>query len=236
MLKTGIYVAYPLTWNVEEKTSGVLQLAINLEHRQARNIVDGKMVDTDLAEPIRKTGYFCLTKKDGTVNEKVLNGVKNALGWDGDLETLATSDFTQVPVVSVVKPKKDKPDQLEVGFINPIDWKPGGNVTPITAEGAAKLSEKFGSMFRAFKSEPKKKAPPMPSAPPSPPKTKTIDDVYQEAWEVFVAHTAQLADDDRNAKWISLVSDAKAKSLTGEQFAELAAQAGQQANYDDLPF
>jgi hypothetical protein len=141
-----------------------------------------------------------------------------------------------VPVVSVIGPKKDKPDQLEIRFINPIDWK-GSSVEQITTEGAAKISEKFGSLFRAFKSEPKKKAPPMPTAAtPTVPKAKTIEDVYEEAWKVYVTHTPALSDDERNAQWIGLVSQSKAKGLTGEQFVQQAAVAGQQANDDDLPF
>ena len=96
------------------------------------------------------TGDLWIVKKDGTPNSGQVESLCQHAGWDGNLESVASSTWATKPC-SFVLNREEYKDVVRhrISFLNAYDRTPGlvGNVS---SEKAKALQDRFGAQFRAL--------------------------------------------------------------------------------------
>jgi hypothetical protein len=169
LTQEGRFKARPKTWAVEEnRNTGTLQFTCAFSIIAAFN---GTAWDDWAQYDLEKTGYFYLSKKDGSANEACIRSLREALGWDGaGLEALQNSDWSQVVVqITTGLEEFNGEKRLKIRFINPENWD-GAQVKPLDQVALKTLNSKWGAKLRAVtpKQAPKPVTPAAPAAPGKP--------------------------------------------------------------------
>ena len=166
----GRFKARPKSWVVEEnKNTGTLQFVCVFGVHSAWN---GSSWEDWSQHDFEKTGYFYLSRKDGSPNEHALKQLREALKWDGvDLVALQGTDWsnTTVQIVTAFESYNGE-ERLKIRFINPEHYE-GGQVKPLDESGLKALNAKWGAKLRALapKGATRPATPAAPSAPPAAP-------------------------------------------------------------------
>ena len=149
----GRFKARPKSWIVEEnKNTGTLQFVCAFGITAAFTGAEWE----DWSEyDLEKTGYFYLSKKDGSPNETCIRGLRESLGWDGlSLEALQNSDWSRVTVqITTGFEDYNGQQRLKIKFINPEDWE-GAQFKPLDQPALKSLNAKWGSKLRAVSPKP----------------------------------------------------------------------------------
>lgn len=163
--------------------------------------------------------------KDGNVNEKAIQTLRDILGWDGDLDSVGAERW-QLPAcqVNVKADTYDGKTKYKAEWINPIDYVPDSRPKSAPPETVQSLKNQFGAQIRACfgnrplaNTAPPAKAPPLPSPRaaatstlPPPPAPKGVHGTKQRAWTAFVEHNGKLSnphpDDGLGAQWARVYS------------------------------
>ncbi|MDD5600045.1 MAG: hypothetical protein PHV82_19020 [Victivallaceae bacterium] len=94
------------------------------------------------------TAYQCLVQKDGTLNTRTIENLKEIFSWDGtDPMWLQDADLSNVDFSITVEPAKDDKgnDTVTVAWVNP----PGGGPASIQKSDSNSIRARFGAKFRA---------------------------------------------------------------------------------------
>ena len=181
--KPGTYPARVDDKSVYENQNGVLIFA-------AHFVID---------EQTAITGYFCLTRKDGGLNEKTLKNLREVFGWDGiDPFWLVDNELSEVETEIVVN-EEDKDGGGVFTFVQYLNSpNSGGGGIHQSVDRNAVLA-KYGNRFRAIAGgSPRTNPQPAPAknvspeaAPMLPPAKKTVPpsnvtpSTMQDAWQAF---------------------------------------------------
>ncbi|MGE0191982.1 MAG: hypothetical protein AB7T63_08050 [Planctomycetota bacterium] len=170
--RPGIFRARPLSWSV--RTSETSQaVAISIEFAVLAQLEASSWTSWAEYEEHRVYGQFYVIKRDGSVNQTVVEQLAGALGWNGDLRTVAGP----VPDVTVQITVKEDAYNGQVRF--KADWINPGDHTP-QVPGASQgevgtLQARFGSLLRAAAAGARSHS--KPSAPPVAKAKAARDDV-----------------------------------------------------------
>jgi len=96
------------------------------------------------------TGYFSMTRKDGGINEYMMQTFRDVYGWDGiDPFWLVDTDLSGIPVEIVVEdqPRDDGSAFRSVKYLNRVGGGNGG--LPEVGDRKSILA-KYGTRFRAM--------------------------------------------------------------------------------------
>lgn len=90
----------------------------------------------------------CIVKKDGKANKTGIECMKNVLGWDGDIDSIAENRM-DTPEAQVVVRAETYNDTLSynVQFINPAEYT--GVPRGASKEQVSRLKAKYGAALRA---------------------------------------------------------------------------------------
>ncbi len=96
-------------------------------------------------------GDLWVIKKDGTPNEEAVKRLMELFGWDGDLETVTSQDWSERPVqINVEANEYDGRTHYSVAWVNPYDYSPQRAVNNIDEETAKQLAARYGAQLRAI--------------------------------------------------------------------------------------
>lgn len=153
-IAAGTYAARPTQAAVYENTNGTLVLCLDLEVRAE--------------QPARLKGYQSLTTKDGALNTRCLESLRQCFpDWDGaDPFWFEDADLTSYELSVVVEDEvsdRDGKTYNKVAWINPPGGR-GGAAMPASGNRSAILA-KYGARFRALAGGTPAKAPAPKAAP-----------------------------------------------------------------------
>lgn len=110
-------------------------------------------------------GEIWILKKDGTANENAVRNLVEALGWDGSVESLVGTDWSEVPVqITVKRDSYNGHERFRVAWINHADSQPFGSAVDETK--VRELQARFGAQLRAIAGR-KSVAAPAPAGRPA---------------------------------------------------------------------
>ncbi len=201
--REGLFHAYPVEIGLAETQANRL-LQVVIRYRLIEELVRGDWTDC-YDEGLEITGYHVLEKRDHTLNQRTIESLQAALGWDGRdpfwLQDSAASLAERPVQVKLGFEEYNGRQDLKVQFLNPHGAKAGG-VPKADAELRRSVSNRLGAKFRALvgarpaeasgpasSSAPNTSAtttaPPASSTPArQAPKQATMD----QAWTEFVGH------------------------------------------------
>ncbi len=202
-LENGTYPAHP-TGRVEvgEHANGCLIATMEFDIGEGRTI----------------SNVFWLTTKDGAINTRSIETLKEIFGWDGaDPFWLADHavEFVDVAVELVIKNEtfqgNDGNDHTvpKVKWVNPI----GGGVQIANSDRKA-LTSKYGAKLRAVSGgtpATKKTAPPAAPAKaalPPEPKQNGIPSDMHACWKTLTDAMADKPRNDVEAQWFEIIKEA----------------------------
>lgn len=170
---------------------------------------DGQFYGLAEGESFTITGYHYLERKDQTLNERTIEDLKAALGWDGvDVATLQNTDYAE-KLVQVVCDFEEYNGQnrLKVKYLNPYGATGGaGGVKPAEASEIKSLQGRMGAKLRAMSGGTAvKSAPPAKKLAPPPPAKKAEGCTREQAWEAVVANCVGEPAD----AWANLIDECK---------------------------
>jgi hypothetical protein len=112
-------------------------------------------------------GSICIIKKDGTLNERMVDNLMSFAGWNSDFTAITQKTWEPTPIRFSVKEDsyKDKNGQEQHGF--KVDWiddydsvPTGGNMQGnVAIDDAKTLNAQFGGSLRARRSNAARNAP-----------------------------------------------------------------------------
>ena len=206
--REGTFNAYPIDVGVDETGPNNLATVV-IVFSLCEERVGAEWVDC-AAEGMEITGWFYLEKRDGSINEKTIESLKAALGWDGRdpfwLQDQA-AELAQQPVqVKLAFEEYNGTTNLRVQYLNPHGYE-GGGVSKADDATRRTIQRRIGSKLRAIAGgtpapAPKPAGKPAPAKPatapaaarPAPPKAPTATAeppqpaTMEKAWEAFCAH------------------------------------------------
>ncbi len=176
--KTGrvTYMGKPVTWAVEQKSTGSVQFNVELNLHAYKNGKGWEMLEA----PEHTIAYLNIIKKDGQPNQINVESLVGALGWDGSVKSLQDSDWSQTELQVVIDDETDQEGKpvRKVQFVNPKDYVGGGGVEKADSSTIQSLDAKYGSLLKAVAGNgPKSSKPPLAS--PNASMGKTL------AWTTF---------------------------------------------------
>lgn len=161
--RPGIFRARPLSWGIRRAESGAI--AVAFEYLILAQLDGTEWIDWSGAEEHTVFGDTYVVKKDGTVHTSGVEQLVAALGWDGDLRSVAGRPPQVVVQVTVKEEEWKGQRRLKVGWVNPGDYTP--RPESASDDDVARLQVRFGSLLRAAASVATKKAPAKPTPAPS---------------------------------------------------------------------
>jgi hypothetical protein len=197
----GRYLAVPTDWSVQE--SGDNRLATFVCQFSLTQFLvrepDGDLWADVSHQGLEITGYFYLTKKDGTLNVFQLNALQSALGWDGaSVRSLAEGDWSSTEIqLTIAEEEYQGKRKVKIQFINPRDWT--GDAIQKDPQLVQSLEAKYGSQLRALNGG---KAKPAAANNAKPAATGTPQEqVMREAWAKFQEQHAGGSKEHIAAQW-----------------------------------
>lgn len=214
----GIYRAYPAAWAVEQVKSGAVQLAVQFSITDVKE--KGEWVVMEQPEEI--TGYFYIVKKDGTLNDRQIQSIKDALGWDGvSFANLASGDWSGTQVqITVGSEVYEGKKRLKVQWLNHRDYEGGGGVGQTDPQIVSSLDTRFGSALRATAGTAKPAAPATNGAVDDPNKM-----LRQRALAKFKAENPNIEKDAAADEFKKLLAatfgERDVRTITAEEWANV---------------
>jgi hypothetical protein len=179
-----------------EKQSGALELALRCKVGECEII-----------------GYQYLVAKDGTPQERTIKNLREATGWDGQLESLLDGEWPMVQIV-VEDEEYEGKKRRRVRWINPNNAE-GGNGS-LKGDDIKMLAAKYGAKFRALSggvpAKPAAKPAAKPTAKPTP---KPAGSTMEECWELIQKAYPGAEQDALEKEWF----DTLKKALPGKHQA-----------------
>jgi len=223
--REGLFHAYPVEIGLGETQQNKL-LQVVIRYRLFEEAAPGEWQDCS-GEGLEISGYHVLERKDHSLNEKTIESLKAALGWDGrdpfwlqdNAEALA-----QHPVqVKLAAEEYNGSVSLKVQFLNPYGSR-GGTIPRADDQMRRTVGNRLGSKFRALAGgtpapAPKPTGKPAAAAPkpqppkapaPSAPAATTQQATMEEAWGAFVKeYTSKPGgnDQDMQQQWFAILAE-----------------------------
>lgn len=162
-----------------EKATGTLELAMRCKVGNAEIIA-----------------YQYLVAKDGTPSERTIRTLREATGWDGQLETICEGEWPLVQIVVEDEIYQER-ERRRVKWVNPNNSEGAG---PLKGDDIKALAAKYGAKFRALaggvpaskappkpatKADPKPKAAPKPAPKPPAEDESTLDECWKMLTDAF---------------------------------------------------
>lgn len=176
--RAGKFKAYPTECALSQSDSGSMQWVAKCVIAQMFNPESGEWDDvSDQGWTI--PAYVNVVKKDGELNKRSVDNLKDTLGWDGaDFATLQ-NDYSQVCIqIECDWETYNEKQSLRVKWVNPENYA-GASLKPLDGDALKTLNSKFGGLLRQHtgaKPGAAAAAPagPKPPAKPLPPKAPKV--------------------------------------------------------------
>lgn len=196
--------------------------------------------------------YNTLVNKDGAVNTRTMEKLKQIFGWDGcDPFELVDKDYTGVQFeITVEDELYDGKTRPKVKYIDPIGSSNGGGVKP-SGDRAAILA-KYGAKFRAVAggmaprtparapapAAPKVPAAPQPPPPATPPEPTAAPSTMQDAWAALCEAAKDSPKEAMEKIWHGVLNQVargrRQTELTAHEWGQVKAMCLQ--NADAIPY
>lgn len=188
---------------------------VTLQYQLIEELQGGQFVDI-VSEGMTITGYHYLEKTDGTLNQFIIDKLKEATGWNG-VDPFWLED--SMPADVVVKVELDfesynGKDTLKVKWLNHKDDAGGGGVAKSTPQDRTAIKNKLAAKLRAASGGTPVKAPApagKPSLPPKgPPKAAPkAEEIVTEndAWAAFTKGMPADKEEHYGAEWLRIMGE-----------------------------
>lgn len=176
--REGRFLATPVEWGVKESQNGAIGVGFKF-HIKGQWDYDNEIWDDWSRYEVECFGTWWIIKKDGLVNEKPVEQLCQALGWDGSIDSLERVRWDgQTVQIDVKGETYNGAEYFKASWMYGKDAVPNsGGVGSLQSGELKSLSSRFGSQLRAIAGNVKRNQP-AGSAPPPPPADKeTLDDV-----------------------------------------------------------
>jgi hypothetical protein len=176
------------------------------------------------------TAYNYVEKKDGSLNERTINSLKESFGWSG--ADPFWFEGAELPACQATLGWEEWQGQnkLKVKWLNPYDFDPTGGGVPHSDDAVRRrIQARLGAKLRATagpaaasSSPPARRSWPPPAPAPDPKNTDRIWDEFCEA-----AAGQGISDEDRLALWYATLKQVcghdDSQRVTAAQGAEIEA-------------
>jgi len=205
------------------EVNGNIQFVAKLQAVEEYDFESAAFVDITGTEEVEITAYLTLFGKD--TNHPVFFGkqLKDALGWDGNIKTLNSEDYSAIPIQFKVESETyNNKARLKVTRIDHVDSTPGGAVSKMAedkldaamAKYATAQRELMGGDKPAAIPTAKKVAAKRAAAPPVVPKVgRPASENIESAKELAKAAVEEQKERAAAAEWNAL-SPAEKKAAT----------------------
>jgi hypothetical protein len=212
----GRYLARPADWTVEKATSGqkLLQFVcryhlLHLWNGEGWTDVQGQMLSI--------IGYHYLMKADGTANEKTIEKLCAALGWDGrSFGSLAQGSWGEADVqLTIDQEEYEGKWTTKVKWIDTADSDPNGPSLKKAAPDIIKsFDAQFGAALRAVAGPaPSRTAPPTNgngsgnTLGPIETAKRAAWEAYKIAWDKYVTDNPGTDGGEKAERWKEIVAE-----------------------------
>lgn len=144
----GSFRVVPRDWYVKQFESGAVAASFRLEIIEEHNPSDGTWRKWPAHDPREVIADFCLVKRDGAPNEKLVRALAAALGWPGDLAALddPQSQFRAF-AVDCREETYNGTARIKAVWPHPWDHQPR---SALTADEMRRLESRHGDALRAL--------------------------------------------------------------------------------------
>lgn len=166
--REGTFRAFPIGQGLYEAKDSQA-IAVDIRFQIAEQHEDGQWIDWAQYEPMECSGRFWVIKKDGSINTRQVETLKNVLGWTGSMSELLNEDWSSKGVQIVVKPDTyNGQTRFKATWLNDWDAEPFSQIGNVDADKAKQLDGRFASQFRAIGGGANRGTPAPPGRPLSP--------------------------------------------------------------------
>lgn len=195
--RPGIFHAYPTAIGLDQTKSGLA--SVNISFAVFEEKQNGEFIDVS-NEQMTTIGYFCIEKKDGTINDFNIEAIRQSLGWNGQaISWLEDTDLRNHPVqITVDWQTYQGKENLKVQFLNPYGSTRGnGGVTRSDDKTRRTIESRIGAKLRAHAGGTSSPAPIPKERPesgvhrseaPTDSRLQTANSLRAEAWTEFISH------------------------------------------------
>ncbi len=168
--RSGIFRARPLSWSV--RTSETSQaVALSIEFLILAQLDGSNWASWTEYEEHRVFGDFYVIKRDGSVNQKMVDQLVSSLGWSGDLRQVGQAAPDVTVQITVKEDAYNGQVRFKADWINPGDYVPQPGSASEGELGT--LQARFGSLLRAAATGAARGVPAKPAPVKRPASTRT---------------------------------------------------------------
>ncbi len=164
--RSGIFRARPLSWSVRPSETSQ-SVALSIEFLVLAQLDGSNWTSWAEYEEHRVFGDFYVIKRDGSVNQTMVEQLAGSLGWSGDLRQVGGAAPDVVVQITVKEDAYNGQVRFKADWINPGDHVPQSSGASQGEVGT--LQARFGSLLRAAAAGAKRSAlaRPAPASRPS---------------------------------------------------------------------
>jgi hypothetical protein len=196
--QNGIFRGQILEFGLYEPESGAVGVSVKARIDEQWN-TETKAWDDWREYDVTADGTVWVIKKDGSLNDKQVESLIKATGWDGNIEAVRNGEWQPTPCQLVVNEDTYKDEvRYKISFVNEYDRTPGavGNVSP---DRAKQLQTQYGAQLRALAGNVLRNAAPPAGKPKAPkpaakPATKTAGPMTQDARKALAGAASSAVD------------------------------------------
>lgn len=236
--RTGRFKAVIVDKGVDETGDNALATFV-AKFRLIEELLDGEWTGlTPDESSFEITGYFYLEKRDHSMNDRTVESLKAALGWDGcDPFWLADTPMDEKVVqITIAENSYNGKTSLKVTCLDPGDSTGGGGrIQNATPERRRAILARLGPKLRATGTPAPAPKPPAPRPAP-PPARKPATATREQAWDAYCKLTPEgVTDDAAQAEWATILAAGGIDDdATGAQWATFITKLPQLVA--DIPF
>jgi len=150
--RDGRFHAWPIAIAVDEMGADKLAV-VKIQFAITEEFTGGAYADVS-EERMEIVGFFFLERKDGTLNEKTIESLKEVFGWDGRdpfwLQDSAAA-LAEIPVQIILDWETwNNQQRIKLQWLNPYGSTGGGDVVQAGDEKRRAIGSRLGSKLRAF--------------------------------------------------------------------------------------
>lgn len=154
--RDGVFKAVPMQWGIK-RSEASQSVALVIEYRILAQLNSGQWEDWSGYEDHSIVGWHYIVKRDGAINQTIVDSLVDAIGWDGNIAATLNDPPAAVCQITVGSEEYNGKSRLKVQWINPEGYEPGG--VGGSDSDVQQVDAQFGALLRAAAAQARSKLP-----------------------------------------------------------------------------